>query len=109
MGKYGRVLKKAYKEEIAKIRHAVYQQHGQHADESTALKRIRHWLHLDAAELQTQEKQALANAFQHSSRLQPVYELKQELAAIWARSAATQEQLLKTLEDSCHRDERYED
>ena len=92
-------------EEIDKIRHAVHQQYGQHAYESTALKRIRHWLHLDATNLQAREKQALDNALQHSVRLQTVYQLKHELANIWARSAATQEQLLKNLEDWCHRAE----
>ena len=101
MGKYGTMLKKAYKEEIDKIRHA-YHQHGH---ESVTLERIRHWLHLDANDLQDQEKQALSNALQHSTRLQTIYELKQELVAIWARSAATQEQLLKSLEDWCHRAE----
>lgn len=101
MGKYGTMLKKAYKEEISKIHHA-YQQHGH---DSSALGRIRHWLHLDADTLQEQEKQALDSALQHSARLQTIYQLKQELVAIWARSAATQEQLLKNLEDWCHRAE----
>ena len=101
MGKYGTMLKTAYKEEISKIRQA-YQQHGQ---DSYALSRIRHWLHLDADALQDQEKQALDKALQHSVRLQTIYQLKQDLAAIWARSAATQEQLLKELEDWCHRAE----
>lgn len=105
MGKYGHVLKKAYKEEIDKIRHAVHQQYGQQAYEFTALGRVRHWLHLDAARLQAREKQALDNALQYSARLQTVYELKHELANIWARSAATQEQLLKNLEDWCRRAE----
>lgn len=101
MGKYGAILKKAYKEEMSKIHHA-YHQHGH---EPVTLERIRHWLHLDADDLQDQEKQALNNVLQHSTRLQTLYELKQELVAIWARSAATQEQLLKSLEDWCHRAE----
>lgn len=101
MGKYGTLLKKAYKEEINKVHHA-YHQHGH---ESVTLEHIRHWLHLDAGDLQDQEKQALNNVLQHSTRLQTIYELKQDLAAIWARSAATQEQLLKSLEDWCHRAE----
>jgi len=101
MGKYGTILKKAYKEEISKIQQA-YLQHGQ---DSSTLGRIRHWLHLDAHTLQDQEKQALNSALQHSTRLQTIYQLKQELAEVWARSAATQEQLLKSLEDWCHRAE----
>ncbi len=101
MGKYGTMLKKTYKEEIGKI-YAAYQHHGH--DESP-LERIRHWLHLDANVLHDGEKQALASALQHSTRLQTLYDLKQELATVWARSAATQEQLLKRLEDWCHRAE----
>jgi stearoyl-CoA desaturase (delta-9 desaturase) len=101
MGKYGAMLKRTYKEEIDKIRVA-YQQHGH---ESATLDLIRHWLHLDAAHLQDQEKQALHLALQHSARLQTLYLLKQELSAIWTRSAETQEQLLKSLDDWCHRAE----
>jgi len=101
MGKYGAILKKAYKQEIGKI-HSAYQQCG---DESSTLYRIRHWLHLDASKLQDQEKQALENALRHSSNLQTIYQLKQDLAQVWARSTVSQEQLLKNLEDWCHRAE----
>ncbi len=100
MGKYGAILKKAYKEEINKVHYA-----HRYGHESVTLERIRHWMHLDAGDLQDQEKLALNNALLHSTRLQILYELKLELAAIWARSAATQEQLLKNLEDWCHRAE----
>lgn len=100
MGKYGAILKKAYKEEMNKIHHA-----HRYGHESVTLERIRHWLHLDADNLQDQERLALNNALLHSARLQTIYELKLELVAIWARSAATQEQLLRNLEDWCHRAE----
>jgi stearoyl-CoA desaturase (delta-9 desaturase) len=101
MGKYRAVLKKAYKEEIGKIRLA-YQQHEY---DLVKFERIRHWLHLDAMALEDQEKQALDKALQHSARLQTIYQLKQELAKVWERSSVTQEQLLKNLEDWCHRAE----
>src|SRR3989344_1324852 len=101
MGKYRAVLKKAYKEEIGKIRLA-YQQH---ENDRVKFERIRHWLHLDAMALEDQERQALDNALQHSARLQTIYQLKQELAKVWERSSATQEQLLKNLEDWCRRAE----
>jgi stearoyl-CoA desaturase (Delta-9 desaturase) len=102
MGKYGVMLKQAYKEEISKIRLA-YQQHGH---ETTVLERLRHWLHLDAKDLEVQDKQALEQALKHSARLQTIYQLKQELAQVWARSTASQEQLLKGLEDWCQRAEK---
>ena len=47
----------------------------------------------------------MQQALQHSTRLQTLYQLKQDLSAIWQRSAVTQEQLLKHLEDWCHRAE----
>lgn len=101
MGKYGRMLKRAYKEEINKIQNA-YQQH---EPLPVTMERIRHWLHLDASQLKDQEKLELSNILQHSSRLQTLYQLKQELTGLWARSTVSQEQLLKSLEDWCHRAE----
>jgi stearoyl-CoA desaturase (delta-9 desaturase) len=101
MGKYKRMLHKAYKDEMRKLRRA-YRRHSQ---EMISLTSIKHWLHLDAHELQSQQKQVLDNALKHSERLQTIYQLRHELAEIWARSAATQEQLLKNLEDWCHRAE----
>ncbi len=101
MGKYRVMLKKAYKEEIGKIRLAYLQ----HEYDSVKFERIRHWLHLDAMTLEDQDKQALNKALQHSARLQTIYQLKQELAKLWERSSVNQEQLLKNLEDWCHRAE----
>ncbi len=102
MSKYRAMLKKAYKEEVGKIRLA-YQQRGY---DQVKVERIRHWLHLDAMTLEDQDRQALHKALQHSARLQTIYQLKQELAKVWERSSVTQEQLLKNLEDWCHRAEK---
>ena len=99
MRKYRIVLKKAYKEEMKKLRQAYRGQ------DIGALKQIKHWLHLDAEELQEQQKHLLDRALKQNDRLQTIYQLRQELTAVWARSAATQEQLLKNLEDWCHRAE----
>ncbi|BCM24048.1 DesA family fatty acid desaturase [Methyloradius palustris] len=101
MGKYGAMLKTAYKQELDKIHHA----YEQRSHERVSIERIKHWLHLDAIHLQDKEKQELHNALQHTHQLQKIYDLKQELMAIWSRSTVTQEQLLKSLEDWCHRAE----
>jgi stearoyl-CoA desaturase (delta-9 desaturase) len=69
------------------------------------MKRIKHWLHLDASDLSEQEKLKLNLFIQTSSKINIAYTLRQELAAIWQRSAATKEQLVKDLEDWCHRAE----
>lgn len=100
MSKYSAMLKLAYKEELEKIQHELKQGH-----QPDMLKSIRHWLHLDAKELQDVERVALTNALQNTQKLRTIYELKQELLKVWARSAATQEQLLKDLEDWCHKAE----
>lgn len=102
MSNYGKMLKKAYKEELGQIEYA-YQQRG---DDTSPLARLRHWLHLDALSLEEQEKKALDDALKHSARLKTLYELKQELATVWSRSTASQEQLLHHLEDWCHRAEQ---
>lgn len=101
MGKYGAMLKKTYREEIGKI-YAAYKHHGH--DES-ALTRIRHWLHMDASTLEEIEKQELANALRHSERLQMLYDLRQDLIKVWARSTASQEQLLHSLQEWCRQAE----
>jgi len=101
MGKYGAMLKTAYKQELDKI-HRAYEQR---SHEFVSLERIKHCLHLDAVELQDKEKQELHHALKNTHQLQKIYDLKQELMAIWSRSTATQEQLLKSLEDWCHRAE----
>jgi stearoyl-CoA desaturase (delta-9 desaturase) len=102
MGKYGAMLKRACREEIGKI-HIAYKLRGYKV---VTLRRVRAWLRRDAAELHAHEKQALEDVLQHSTRLQTLYNLKLELANIWARSAAvSQDQLLKNLQDWCHRAE----
>lgn len=99
MGKYGALLKKAYHQEADKIRKA----YGKH--ELPKLESVRHWLHLDADRLKDGERQALKKALQGTVHLQKLYDFKQELVVIWERSTVTQEQLLKSLEDWCHRAE----
>lgn len=101
MGQYGRILKASYKDELKKLQLA-YSQQGK---EVQMLERVRHWLHLDANTLPDQDKQDLSKVLQHSTKLQMLYDFKQELAGLWSRSSASQEQLLKALEDWCHRAE----
>lgn len=101
MGKYRRMLRKAYREEMRKLRRACERQ----SHEIVSLKQIKHWLHKDADELQEQQKQVLNQTLTRNARLHTLYALKHELAAIWERSAASQDQLLKSLEEWCHRAE----
>ncbi len=101
MGNYGRMLKLAYREEFSRLQQ-VCRQYGR---EPLVPERLKRWLIQDAERLQDQERQVLTELLQHSSDLRVLYQFRQELAAVWARSSASQEQLLKTLEDWCRRAE----
>ena len=97
MAKYANSLKKTYSLEIAKIK--------LHAPHKLDTARIKQWLHVDAIHLNELQKSKLSSAIHASPTLQKAYALRQELSAIWERSTASKEQLVKQLEDWCHRAE----
>ena len=47
----------------------------------------------------------LAEALKHSRALETALAMRRELTAIWERSTASKEQLLRQLQDWCHRAE----
>jgi stearoyl-CoA desaturase (delta-9 desaturase) len=69
------------------------------------LDRFRSWLYQDPTELAAADKADLDGLLGKSERLQTVYRMRQELAAIWSRSTATREQLLEQLQAWCKRAE----
>jgi stearoyl-CoA desaturase (delta-9 desaturase) len=69
------------------------------------VKTFRKWLHLEEAALPAPEKQVLEKALHMSRVLATIYTMRKELAGLWARSTASQEELLKRLEDWCQRAE----
>jgi len=97
--KYAKSLKKTYSEEISRIK----LQASDKFDVDVA--RARQWLHLDENILTPQQKIKLDELMAASPTLAKAYTLRQELAAIWQRSTASKEQLVKQLEDWCHRAE----
>jgi stearoyl-CoA desaturase (delta-9 desaturase) len=72
------------------------------AVDRAALKR---WLHIDAARLSDNERRRRDEIVSASKTLATVYAMREELAAIWKRSTASKEQLVRQLEDWCHRAE----
>jgi stearoyl-CoA desaturase (delta-9 desaturase) len=99
LAKYAKSLQQTYREEIAQLKLAK-------ADFGKVdMQRIKHWLHLDHTDLSEQEKSKLSLVTQASEKIHLAYTLRQELAAIWQRSTATKEQLVKELEDWCRRAE----
>lgn len=94
--KYAKSLKKTYSDEIARLK----LQASDKFDVDVA--RAKQWLHLDESILTPQQKTKLAELMAASPTLAKAYALRQELAAIWQRSTASKEQLVKQLEDWCH-------
>ena len=69
------------------------------------LASFRRWLHKEPAELAAADKAELDSLLGKSERLQTVYRMRQELAALWSRSTASREQLLEQLQAWCKRAE----
>jgi len=67
---------------------------------------ISRMLHKDANTLPSSEQDAVHEALRHSKVLETVYQMRQELAALWQRSNASKEQLVHQLEDWCARAEQ---
>jgi stearoyl-CoA desaturase (delta-9 desaturase) len=99
MAKYANSLKNTYREEIAQLRLSMPDLG------KVDLKHIKHWLHVDATVLNEQERLKLSLIIHTSQKLDIAYTLRQELIAIWQRSTATKEQMVKDLEDWCRRAE----
>jgi stearoyl-CoA desaturase (delta-9 desaturase) len=99
MTKYASSVKKTYKAEMARLKLQASDKH------KLDVARIKHWLHLDENDLTEQQKNTVGAVILASPTLHTAYTLRQDLAAIWARSSVSKEHLVKQLEDWCHRAE----
>jgi stearoyl-CoA desaturase (delta-9 desaturase) len=59
----------------------------------------------DAKTLQEEERIKLNLVLSKTKNLDKVYTMREELVAIWQRSTASKDELVKQLEDWCHRAE----
>ena len=99
MTRYVRSTKQEYAAELAKLKA------GAHLPQGLNLTLFRRWLHLEPADLGVADKAGLDQVLDKSERLQTLYRMRQELAAIWSRSTASREQLLEQLQAWCKRAE----
>ncbi len=67
---------------------------------------LRRWLGEDAATLLMPEQEEFASVLKESDRLSKVYAMRSDLVALWMRSTASHEQLLKQLQEWIHRAEQ---
>ncbi len=92
-------------------RTAVEEIHGQRTSaipelkDSRALNAIRHLLQKEAGELPEKDRAFLQQALHSSKVLSTIYSMRQDLTALWSRSAASKEQLVTQLEQWCRRAE----
>ncbi|MBT2300453.1 fatty acid desaturase [Variovorax paradoxus] len=73
--------------------------------DSKTLDPVNYLLQRDARELLEKERAVLQQALHSSTVLSTIYSMRQDLTAVWSRSAASKEQLVKQLEDWCRRAE----
>ena len=98
LAKYARSLKRIYAEELAKLRRLS-------PPDARALRALKPWLNRDEKMLSDRERTRLAEVLPKSRALQIMVSMRHELAALWGRSTATREQLVKQLQDWCRRAE----
>ena len=92
--RYTRSTKSAYAQELDKLRGAL-----------PDVAKVRRWLNLDQNTLKPTEKAELLSVLAKSDRLKTIYQMRQELIALWSRSTARSEQLVRQLQDWCQKAE----
>jgi stearoyl-CoA desaturase (delta-9 desaturase) len=98
LAKYAKSLKHTYAEELHKLRR--FAPHDVHVVQS-----LKRWLHRDEKSLCETDRASLRHGLSKSRALQTVYSMRAELVSVWERSSASREQLVRQLQDWCHRAE----
>jgi len=98
LANYAQSLKRTYAEELGNLRRISPQ-------EARVLQTIEPWLDRDDKMLHDPERARLAEVLPKSQALQTMYSMRRDLAAVWGRSTASREQLVKQLQDWCRRAE----
>jgi stearoyl-CoA desaturase (delta-9 desaturase) len=94
LSRYSRIMKKISAQELEKLRVAL-----------PDMPEVRRWLNLDQNELKAAEKLKLQSVLARSEPLRTLYQMRQDLIAVWSRSTASREQLVKQLQDWCQKAE----
>jgi stearoyl-CoA desaturase (delta-9 desaturase) len=71
----------------------------------SGLERVKNWLQRDGKQLTENDRANLDAALTSSRVLSTIYAMRQELSALWSRSTASKEQVVRQLEDWCRRAE----
>ena len=96
-GAYAASLKRIYADEIERLRQWS-------PKDAEALKSLKRAL-LRMQQLSEAERARLAEVLKNSKALATVVAMRQELVALWERSSASKDELVRQLQDWCHRAE----
>jgi stearoyl-CoA desaturase (delta-9 desaturase) len=96
LAKYAQSLKHTLAKEIDHLKEAPFD-----VDRST----LKRWVLADSKTLQEEERVKLNLVLSKTTTLDKVYKMREELTAVWQRSTMSKDELVKQLEDWCHRAE----
>ncbi|KND58578.1 Fatty acid desaturase Delta-9 fatty acid desaturase [Candidatus Paraburkholderia schumanniana] len=99
MARYGKALKRAYAQELAKLKEAGAREKYQ------LMRGARKWFHKEEDGLNEPQLKQIPELTSDNQRLRTFIELRKDLSAMWDRSNASREQLVTQLQDWCHRAE----
>jgi stearoyl-CoA desaturase (Delta-9 desaturase) len=97
LAKYARSLRQTCAEEIKQLKAA----HAVRVDR----RLLKRWLHSDEQKLSALEREHMREVLSNSRVLDTVNSMREELTSLWQRSSASKDELVRQLEDWCHRAE----
>jgi stearoyl-CoA desaturase (Delta-9 desaturase) len=99
MARYGKALKRAYAQELSKLKEAGAREKYQ------LMRGARKWFHKEEDGLNEPQLKQLPELTSDNQKLRTFIELRKDLSSMWDRSNASREQLVTQLQDWCHRAE----
>ncbi len=98
LAKYSGSLKMTFAAELEHLKETI----AHYEIDNSTFKR---WLLADSKTLEDHEREKLTQVLRNTKTLDTVYNMREELIAIWQRSTASKDELVKQLEDWCKRAE----
>ena len=93
LARYAKSMKQVYGDELARLQ------------DKAQFKGLKRWLAADARQVPGEWRARLDAMLARSQALATLYAMREELAAVWSRTNATREQLVKELQDWCQKAE----
>ncbi|MDP2706418.1 MAG: fatty acid desaturase, partial [Burkholderiales bacterium] len=97
LAKYARSLKRTCAEEIKQLKAA----HAVRVDR----RLLKRWLHSDERKLSALDRERMHEVLSNSRLLDSVNSMRQDLTSLWQRSSASKDELVRQIEEWCHRAE----